>query len=129
MTRGRPKEVGETRSELVRFRVKPSDLERWKAAAEATDLPLSTWLEDLALRESEGAVSTLPVEARTSLISLKVSKVSIDAYDRAAAETNLNRHSWMKTILDMAADVSELPIQLARIIKVVESKHIRDGKW
>lgn len=62
------------------------------------------------------------------VITFKASEKARDVYDKAAESVNMDRSTWIRTVLDAAAGVSNLPDQMMRIIQV-QSKPVRDGKW
>ena len=63
-----------------------------------------------------------------TVITFKTTEKAREAYDKAAESVNMDRSTWVRTMLDAAAGVSDLPDQMMKIIKV-QNKPVKDGKW
>lgn len=62
-------------------------------------------------------------------VTLKLPAEVLEAYGAAAKAASLNRHQWMRLVLDSACGRSDLPNQLMRVVQFVPPKPVRDGQW
>lgn len=65
---------------------------------------------------------------RDTPVSIRVSRESREAYDRAAMAAGLSRTEWIRLVLDAASGQSDLPSQMMRILNI-QNKSVEDGEW